>query len=627
MQLIFKRFLPFILVLCAVVAGSGHARAAEPVEFTTNVPMLVAAGEPFRVEFSLNAKPDDDTFQAPDFAGFEVIAGPSVYRGSSVQYINGSVTKTYEYTYTFVLLSQEPGAYTIGSAEVKVDKTTHRTRPVPVEVVREEGSTPNSGATGNSSTQPQSQPQPQTQTPQNQVAADDILLRVNLSRSTVYKGEPVLATIKLYRRIPIVGLNDAKFPSFNGFWMQELDVENRPQQRETIGGKIYESIVLREYLLFPQQSGTLTIEPAEVEAVAQVVVQNNRSRDPFFGNMPDIYNVPRHLRSPKVTLTVKELPAGAPDSFSGAVGRFSLSSTPPASQLTANSAATYTLRITGAGNLRFVQAPKLTLPTSFEQYDIKTTEQIKSSTGGASGYRQFEYPFIARAEGEYEIPAVTFSYFDPTKGQYITLATQPCPIVITPDQSDRGETARIVKGLSKEEVKLLGEDIRFIKSGDAHLKPMRQPLLYSGIYWLWVGVILGGFVLLFLLLRKQIRDSRNTVLVKGKRANKVAIQRFRSAKQAMLEGDQYAFYEEMSQALWGYMSDKLNIPVANLTKENVREELHKRGVAQEDSQTFSSIITWCEEAQYSPMASARMSDVYTAGVEFISRIESAIKKR
>ncbi len=620
MQLFLKRF--FLLVMALWGAVGTLFAASDKVTFTAELPALVALGEPFRVEFRLNAKPDDDTFKAPDFEGFDVIAGPSVYRGSSVQFINGSVTQTYEYTYTYVLLPTAEGNFSIGAAEVEVDKKSYLTSPTLVEVVKEQESPAGTPAAESGQNRVA-----ENRNPQNQVAPDDIVLRVTASRNEVYKGEPVRVAVKLYYRVSIAGLNNARFPSFNGFWSQEMDVENRPSHRETLNGKIYECSVLREFLLYPQQSGLLTIDPAEVEAVAQVVVQNNRHRDPFFGSTPDIYNVNRTVRSPKLQITVKELPAGAPASFSGAVGRFSLSETAPANQLQVNSAATFTLRIAGSGNLRFIQAPKLNLPGSFEQYDIKTTEQLKTTPNGISGYRQFEYPFIARAEGEYELPPVEFSYFDPEKRQYVTLSSQPHPMVISPDGSGAQSEARIVKGVTKEEVKLLGEDIRFIKSGSAHLKAARTPFLFSGSYFLVVGVLFLLFLLLFLLLRKQIRESRNTVLVKGKRANKVAIQRFRAAKRAMSEENRYAFYEEMSQALWGYMSDKLNIPVSNLTKENVREELSKRGIPGEASQRFSTIITQCEEAQYAPSASARMGDIYTEGVELISHLESLIKKR
>ncbi len=616
MKLFFRQFAALVGVMFLTV-GTLFA-APEKVEFTAEVPALVALGEPFRVEFRLNAKPDDDTFMAPTFEGFDIIAGPSVYRGSSVQFVNGSVTQTHEYTYTYVLLPTRAGNFSIASAEVEVDKRRYRTEPTLVEVVEEaKQTTPKSEQSGAAA---------QPATPQGQVAPDDILLRVTASRSTLYKGEPVRVAIKLYYRVSIAGLNGAKFPSFNGFWSQELDTENRPSHRETLNGKVYECSVLREFLLYPQQAGTLTIDPAEVEAVAQVVVHNNRHRDPFFGSTPDIYNVNRTVRSPKLQITVKELPAGAPDGFAGAVGRFTLSETAPSAQLTANSASTFTLRIAGTGNLRFVQAPKLQLPGSFELYDIKSTEQLKTTAQGTSGYRQFEYPFIARAEGEYELPSIPFSYFDPEKQQYVTLRSQPHSIVVTPDERGGSEEVRLVKGLSKEEVRILGEDIRFIKSGEARLRPLHRPFLFSGGYFLAVGLIVLLFALLFFLLRKQIRESRNTVLVRGKRANKVAVQRFRQAKRAMEEQNRYAFYEEMSRALWGYMSDKLNIPVSNLTKENVREELHKRGIPSEESQTFSSIITRCEEAQYAPSTSVQMSEVYTEGVGFISRLESLIKK-
>lgn len=618
---IFRRFTLLFLGVTVIFTAFG----AEKVTFTTKAPMIVAAGDAFRVEFRLNAKPDDDTFKAPDFEGFEVIAGPAVYRGQSMQYINGNITNTYEFTYTFVLLPSTPGNYTIGTAQIEVDSETYRTQPVPVEVIDEGSSAPGTAQSAPSGSEPERQTPAARQ--KGQVAADDILLRVQLSRTSVYKGEPVLAAIKLYYRIPIVGINEVKFPSFNGFWAQELDVENRPAQRETVNGKVYECSVLKEYLLYPQQSGTLAVDPAELTAVAQIVVQNNRNRDPFFGNMPDVYNVDRKLRSQRINITVKELPAGAPESFTGAVGRFSMTETPPPAQLAANSAATYTLRISGSGNLRFVQAPKLSLPASFELYDVKSSEQIKTSGSGASGYRQFEYPFIARAEGDYTAGPVEFTYFDPAKSQYVTLSGQPLHLTVTPDVSGGDGEARIVKGLSKEEVKMLGEDIRFIRSGNPRLIPVDRPLLFSGPYFASLAVMLLAFAGLYAVMRKRIRDSRNSALVRGKRANKVAVQRVRAAKRAMNEQNQYAFYEEMSRALWGYMSDKLNIPVANLTKENVREELAKRGVTAEEAQHFTAIITRCEEAQYSPMASAQMSEVYTRGVEFISRMESLIKKR
>ena len=599
------------------------ASAAEKVTFEASSPLTVAVGEAFRVEFALNAYPDKGTFKAPSFDGFDVIAGPAESSGQSIQIVNGAMTKSINYTITYVLLPQAAGNVTVGAAEVTVDGTVYRSNALPIEIVNE-GKSPGAGGT---QSRPREDSSPDV-TAQNQIAKDDILLRAVVSRTSVYKGEPLRVTFKLYERVPVVGYNDVKFPSFNGFWAQELNTDNARRQRETFNGKVYETLVAKEYLLYPQQAGTLVIEPAELTAVAQVVVPGRRNVDPFFGGGPDFVNVPRKVQSPRINVTVKPLPAGAPASFSGAVGSFTMDAVLPPDRLAANSAATYTVKISGTGNLTFVQAPKLTLPASFEQYNVKTTESINASAAGISGYRQFEYPFIARAEGTYDVEPVEFSYFDPARMQYMTLRSRPLELEITPDAKGGGGDAYVVqgRGMSKEEVKMLGQDIRFIKLGNAQLRPVREPFLFGAVYWGLLVGILALFTAVYVALRKQIRESQNAALVRGKRANKVAVQRFRVAKRYMEEQNRHAFYEEMLRALWGYMGDKFNIPVANLTKENVREELHKRGVSAEESQRFTSIITKCDEAQYSPAASAQMSEVYAEGVDIISRIEAVIKR-
>ena len=599
------------------------ASAAEKVTFEASSPLTVAVGEAFRVEFALNAYPDKGTFKAPSFDGFDVIAGPAESSGQSIQIVNGAMTKSINYTITYVLLPQAAGNVTVGAAEVTVDGTVYRSNALPIEIVNE-GKSPGAGGT---QSRPREDSSPDV-TAQNQIAKDDILLRAVVSRTSVYKGEPLRVTFKLYERVPVVGYNDVKFPSFNGFWAQELNTDNARRQRETFNGKVYETLVAKEYLLYPQQAGTLVIEPAELTAVAQVVVPGRRNVDPFFGGGPDFVNVPRKVQSPRINIAVKPLPAGAPASFSGAVGSFTMDAVLPQERLAANSAATYTVKISGTGNLTFVQAPKLTLPASFEQYNVKTTESINTSAAGISGYRQFEYPFIARAEGTYEVEPVEFSYFDPSRMQYMTLRSRPLELEITPDAKGGGGDAYVVqgRGMSKEEVKMLGQDIRFIKLGNAQLRPVREPFLFGAAYWGLLVGILALFTAVYVALRKQIRESQNAALVRGKRANKVAVQRFRVAKRYMEEQNRHAFYEEMLRALWGYMGDKFNIPVANLTKENVREELHKRGVSAEESQRFTSIITKCDEAQYSPAASAQMSEVYAEGVDIISRIEAVIKR-
>ncbi|MDE7304980.1 MAG: BatD family protein [Alistipes sp.] len=609
------------VLLCMI--GCLPLRAAEKVVFEVSSPLIVSMGEAFRVEFALNAAPDDDSFVAPAFEGFDVLAGPAVSKGSSIQIINGAMTKSVNYTITFVLLPRSAGNLTVGAAEIAVDGTVYRTRPLALEVVAE----PTDGSASQSGAGDRREPQDEASRAQGQLAPDDILLRAVVSRSSVFKGEPLRVTFKLYERVNVAGYQDVKFPSFNGFWAQELDTNSARRQRETFNGKVYETLVAREYLLYPQQAGTLTIDPAELTAVAQVVVQSRRNVDPFFGGGPEIYNVPRKLQSQRISVTVKPLPAGAPAGFGGAVGHFDMQTVPPAGQLSANSAATCTVKISGTGNLAFVQAPKLVLPASFEQYNVKTTESINASAAGISGYRQFEYPFIARAEGDYEIGPVEFTYFDPARMEYKTLRSKPLALHVVPDAQGGGDAVVMQgRGMSKEEVRLLGQDIRFIKLGSARLRSERQPFLFSGLYWSAVGGILFLFGAAYVALRRRIRESQNVAAVRGKRANKVAVSRFRAARKYMEQDNRHAFYEEMLRALWGYVSDKLNIPVANLTKENVREELHKRGVPVEQAQRFTAIIAQCDEAQYAPAASARMGDVYAEGVDLVSHIEAMIKR-
>jgi NACalpha-BTF3-like transcription factor len=612
MKLFFKHTLLTLIALFTLYT----ARADGDVSFEINTPLMVTAGEMFRVEFVLtNAEPDEGSFKVPSFEGLEVLAGPTTATGHSFQSINGVSSSKSTFTITYVVMGQTAGNITISEAEVAVKGKRYKTKATPIEVVAQSAKRDEQAAAE------------QGTAVQNQIAQDDILLRLNLSRNNVYQGEPIRASLTLYTRASIAGFEDVKLPSFNGFWSQELPVDNYRATRQTVDGKVYDSQIIKEYLLYPQQTGTLSIESADITAVAQVVMRTNRAFDPFFGGGSEVYNVPRKLSTGRVNVTVKELPAGAPASFTGAVGAFTMDTQLPATELKANSAASYTVKIAGTGNLTFLQAPKLSIPSSFELYDVRSTESIHSTTAGTTGYRQFEYPFIARAEGEYDIPAIEFSYFSPEKNAYVTLSSAALTLNVAPDGSAGAATPQqIITGTSKEGVRQLGSDIRFIKLGEPALRAVAAPLMLSTTYFVIVLLILIAAVAAYFILRRAIRDSKNTVLVRNRRANKVAVQRFRAAERFMREQNRHAFFEEMLRALWGYMSDKLNIPVSNLTKENIREELQRRGCSAEDAHHFTEIISRCDEAQYSPAESVQMSDVYAEGVNIISRIESIIKR-
>ncbi|MFI3333266.1 MAG: BatD family protein [Rikenellaceae bacterium] len=603
--------------------------AQSATTFTTNAPMKVAVGETFRIEFALNAQPEDDSFKAPSFDGFDVIAGPAISRGSSVQIINGSMTKSVNFTYTFVVIANAEGTNNIGAASVKVDGKEYSTSVLPIEVISEsdagevsssQQSQSGSGGSGSSAAQ-------SARSQGDRIAEDDILLRTVVSRTSLFKGEPLRATIKLYSRVAIAGAENQKMPSFNGFWSQDIKGSNSEIQRETYNGKVYETQVLSDYLLYPQQSGKLTIDPASMTVVAQVRVRS-RNVDPFFGGGYEIVNVRRAISTSQITIDVKNLPAGAPASFSGAVGNFSMESSLSSEEVTTNSSLAYTVRISGTGNLSLIQAPDVALPTTFEKYNVKTTESINTNVYGASGYKQFEYPIIPRSEGEFDLQPTTFSFFNPQSMKYETLTSPTFHVVVLPDGDNRvsSDGATVRRALSREDVKLLGEDIRFIKIDDGAFRKKRQPFFLSRGYYASLVAIILLFIAAYILLRRYIRESQNSILIRGKRANKVAIQRFKAASAFMNSHDEKAFYKEVLSAIWGYMSDKFNIPVANLTKESVRKELAKRGVGQELIANFSDIVTLCDEAQYSPMASAQMNEIYMKALKMISNIETEIKR-
>ncbi len=578
-----KGFFRRILLSTAALLALGAARADE-ASFEINTPLIVTAGEMFRVEFVLEGKADDDTFRAPEFDGLDVLAGPTAATGYQYQNINGVSSQKTTLTITYVVMARNAGTVTIGAASIDAKGRTYTTKATPIEVVDEGAAERREG---------EDRAAEQGNAVKNKVAKDDILLRLNLSRASVYKGEPLRASLTLYTRVGIAGFENVKLPSFNGFWSQELPTDNYTTNRQTLDGKVYDTRIIKEYLLYPQQAGTLTIDPAEMTAIAQVVIRNNNGFDPFFGSGADVYNVQRKLSTGRIE---------------------------------ANSAATYTVKISGTGNLTFLQAPALDLPTSFELYDVRSTEALRTTAAGTTGYRQFEYPFIARAEGEYEIPPVEFSYFNPEKESYATLSTRPLTLRVAPDASGGSGPAQVVQGPAKEDVRRLGNDIRFIKSGRPALRSTSAPLMFSATYFVSLLLIAAAFVALYFALRRMIRDSKNTVLVRNRRANKVAVQRFRAAERFMREQNRHAFYEEMLRALWGYMSDKLNIPVADLTKEKIRDELQRRGVTSEEARRFTEIISRCDEAQYSPSASVGMNEVYAEGVNIISHIESIVKR-
>lgn len=583
--------------------------ASAQVSFTVDAPALTALGRPFNVAFTIDAEPEQNSFKAPEFQeNFDVVAGPSTSVGRSMQFINGKQSSSYNYTITYALMPRESGTFTIGSASVKVDGKTYTTRPMLVEVIAEKqgagAKTPNTS-------------------PEGSIGRDDILLRLKVSDTELYKGESLRASLVLYTRVTVENIESLTMPPFDGFWSQELSFDNAPS-REEYNGRVYETYKITELLLSPQESGKIVIPEAVMDVVAQVVVQDRRNYDPIFGGR-QVYRVSRELKSAPVTINVKEFPAGAPQSFNGAVGNFSLRSTMPAAEIDANSADQIELTISGTGNLKFITAPRITLPESFEVYDTKVVDNCKITATGTTGSLTYTYPFVARSAGAFTIPRIEFSFFNPDTQAYETLATEPFTLVV----KDDGNIAASAPATSNYNyggpMRQLDRDIRFIHTGKFP-KRTAAAFILTPLYWLAIVAMVALFILIYAVLRKRIRERSNTVARRMRHADKMAVQRLRMAERYMNEANRHAFYEEMLRAMWGYIGDKFNIPVASLTKEKIREELYRRNVAEATAEQFCEVISRSEEAQYAPSASGEMTDIYAEAVEVISKIESAVKR-
>ena len=596
----------FMLVLSLLMLSWA---ASAQVSFTVDAPALTALGRPFNVAFTIDAEPEQNSFKAPEFQeNFDVVAGPSTSVGRSMQFINGKQSSSYNYTITYALMPRESGTFTIGSASVKVDGKTYTTRPMLVEVIAEKQGagvkTPNTS-------------------PEGSIGRDDILLRLKVSDTELYKGESLRASLVLYTRVTVENIESLTMPPFDGFWSQELSFDNAPS-REEYNGRVYETYKITELLLSPQESGKIVIPEAVMDVVAQVVVQDRRNYDPIFGGR-QVYRVSRELKSAPVTINVKEFPADAPQSFNGAVGNFSLRSTMPAAEIDANSADQIELTISGTGNLKFITVPRITLPESFEVYDTKVVDNCKITATGTTGSLTYTYPFVARSAGAFTIPRIEFSFFNPDTQAYETLATEPFTLVVKDDGSIAASAPATSNYNYGGPMRQLDRDIRFIHTGKLP-KRAAAAFILTPLYWLAIVAMVALFILIYAVLRKRIRERSNTVARRMRHADKMAVQRLRMAERYMNEENRHAFYEEMLRAMWGYISDKFNIPVASLTKEKIREELYRRNVAEATAEQFCEVISRSEEAQYAPSASGKMTDIYAEAVEVISKIESAVKR-
>ena len=607
------RKLIFLLLLIVSVV---RVYADDKATLRADAPEVVVSGDQFRLEFTGHPQQVKD-FRAPSITGFDVLMGPSRSMQSSTQVINGKVSSTSSITYTYILMASDAGTYTIPAASIEVNGEKVFSNAITIKVLPPDKAGNNSGNSSSSRSSSSS-----ARGRAGQISGNELFIVANASKTNVHEQEAILLTYKVYTSVNLRQLR-GDMPDMKGFHTQEIQLPNQKVfQLEHYKGRNYNATVWSQYILFPQQTGKLEVPAITFDAV---VAQRTESDDPFdaFFNGGGIVEVQKKIVAPKLTINVQPLPS-KPANFSGGVGEFSISSSINSKEVRTNDAVTVKLVIKGSGNMKLISTPELKFPEDFEVYDPKVTNNFDVSTAGLTGSQTIEYLAIPRHAGDFTIPPVEFTYFDLKSNAYKTLKTEAYNLKVAKGKGNADQV--IADFTSKEDVKVLGQDIRFIKLGDTDLQKKGDFFFGTLSYWLWYIIPFILFVVMMVFFRKQAAENANVAKVKTKKANKVAVKRLKLAGKLLAENKKNEFYDEVLKALWGYISDKLSIPVSQLSKDNIEAELTKHGVAEDITKTFIGALDECEFARYAPGSeSEAMDKVYSMSVDAISKMENSIK--
>ena len=605
-----------IIFLLFTILAAWQVKAADKVRFVAEAADVVVSGDQVRLVFTVNSQ-DIKDFRAPSIKGFDVLMGPSRSQQSSIQIINGKRTSNSSTAFTYILLAGSPGTYTIPAASVEVNGEKVFSNAISIKVLPQDQNSGNSGNNGGGSASSS-----RSQAAGSRISANDLFITATASKTTVHEQEAILLTYKVYTVVNLRQLY-GKMPDLKGFHTQEVEL---PQQKtftlEHYKGRNYNTTVWSQYVLFPQQTGKLEIPSITFDGV---VAQQAVSDDPFdaFFNGGGHVEVKKKITTPKVVINVQPLPA-KPAGFSGAVGEFKLASSINATDVKTNDAVTIKLTLSGTGNMKLIGTPEVKFPQDFEIYDPKVTDDYKLTNSGLTGTKTFEYLAVPRHAGNFTIPAVEFTYFDLKSNSYKTLKTEAYNLKVAKGQGNADQV--ISDFTNKESVKMLGRDIRFIKLGDSSLRPKGDFFFGTVGYYLCYLIPLLLFVVFAVIYRQKALENANVAKVKTKKANKVATRRMKLAGKLLAENKKNEFYDEVLKALWGYISDKLSIPVSQLSKDNIEAELTNYGVQEALIAEFIDVLNECEYARYAPgNENEAMDKVYSASVEVISKMENSIK--
>lgn len=606
-----------LIALFVFVFTFGLCASAQTL--TVEAPGVVSMDETFRIVFTADGKMSD--FDWPGTGDFSVVWGPQRGSMSSTNIVNGKRTSSHQETVTYLLQPRREGKFEISGATAKVGGTDCSSRGFTIEVVASQNES--SASSGNGGNRDEDIGSGQAQST-GTVSNGDIFLKLSLSKTSVVKGEPITATLKIYTRTDIGGFEDIKFPTFNGFWSKEtVSVSNLEFNRENVGGTIYNSALIRKYMLIPQQSGTLVIDPAEMVCQIRVRTSSSAPRSIFDDFFDSYQTIRKRIATPEIKVKVSELPSGAPSSFGGGVGKYTISASLSKKEIKSNEAVSLTVKVKGSGNISMLEAPKVDFPSDFEVYDLKSSENV--SANGTEGEKSFEYPFIPRSHGDYVIPSIQYSYYDNAQGKYVTVSTPEIPVSIEKGEEIEGGGVPLA-GVNRQGVRNLTEDIRYIHLGDGNL--VRTGRFFAGSPLFYGLAALIAILCIVAMRLVKFAEGRRADVVgsRNRKAKKMARAKLRTAGDFLAKGLSGAYYEELHKALLGYVSDKLSIPSAELSREHIIEGLAERGVSEEIIASFTGLVDKCEFARYSPdNGQVQMQNEYDEAVRIITQLENEVK--
>ncbi len=584
--------------------------AGQDISVVADYPEVVRVGEQFTISWTINSGGGE--FVPPSFDGFYKIMGPQTSYSSSTQIINGKMTRETTYSYVYYLQAVKPGKFVLPPATFIHKNRTYSADSARIEVIGT-GSTQQGTSSPGTSVSEAGEPVRET--------GDDIFLNLSVNKREVFIGEHIVATVKIFTKVDISGINEIKYPGFEGFLRTDLNTPPLTSlKRENVNGAIYGTGVVQQFLLYPQVSGEITIDPVQITALVQ---QRSGQSDPFFGDFFSTYTtVPKAIFSPVVKIKVKPLPGTKPADFSGIVGKVSLTASLDKDSVKVNDAISLKIVLSGSGNLRLANAPDLKLPADVEVYDPRISDDLRNASDGTSGRKTFEYLLIPRHHGEYSIPPVSYSYFDISTRKYEKLTIPELRFfAVRSDQPGSGIT--VIGGVSKEDVKYLGKDIRFIDQNPGLLRKSGNILSSKRSFYSIYAIALILFLAVLFARREHIRRNSDIAKVRNRKAAKVAGKRLKEAKACLKDGPSDKFYDEILKSIWGYLSDKLNIPLSDLTRTSAVESLRERGIREEEITRLVSVLDACEFARYAPASSGSEAErLYEDASNFISHVEN-----